>query len=151
MPDAAGPLCSLKMSPATVEHFGRPIRPRAFDREAIMVKPELTSRWRTTQLSVKLLNPKGSRDMADPDLLADGKRHGIVVTVSLLDRIRYGKLTAAAAVDFMARNVDKHANEMLAAGRTRAEVAAWVRAVSGKFISAFRLPSGLLCGCLGTP
>jgi len=130
MPDAAGPLCSLKMSPATVEHFGRPIRPRAFDREAIMVKPELTSRWRTTQLSVKLLNPKGSRDMADPDLIADGKRHGIVVTDYLLDRI---KLTAAVAVDVMARNVNKHANEMLANGRTGEDVAAWVRAVRSVF------------------
>ena len=76
--------------------------------------------------------------MADPALVADGKRHGIAVTDYLIERISYKKLTPAAAAAVMSANVEKHANELLAEGRTQADVAAWVRAVRSTFEERLR-------------
>ena len=52
--------------------------------------------------------------MAQTELIADGKRHGIAMTDYLLERIRDRRLMPAVVVDVIGANVHKHANEMLA-------------------------------------
>ena len=71
--------------------------------------------------------------MAQNELHADGKRYGIVIADYLLEPIRVSKLTPAVVVDFIGTNVHKHANEMLAEGRSKEDVAAWVQTVRHAF------------------
>ena len=67
--------------------------------------------------------------MAQTELIADGRRHAIAVTDYLLERIRDRRLTPAVVTDVIGANVHKHANEMLAEGRSREDVATWVQTV----------------------
>ena len=71
--------------------------------------------------------------MSPNDLHADGKRHGIAITDYLLERVRERKLTPAVVVDVIGANVHKLANEMLAEGRSKEDVAAWVQTVRHVF------------------
>jgi hypothetical protein len=67
--------------------------------------------------------------MAQTELIAGGKRHAIVVTDYLLERIRDKSLTPAVVVDVVGANVHKHATEMLEQGISREDVATWVETV----------------------
>jgi hypothetical protein len=49
----------------------------------------------------------------------------------VLERIRDRRLTPAAVTDVIGANVHKHANEMLADGISREDVAIWVQTVNG--------------------
>ena len=71
--------------------------------------------------------------MAQTELIADGKRHAIAVTDYLLERIRDRRLTPAVVTDVIGANVHKHANEMLADGISREDVATWVQTVRHVF------------------
>ena len=65
--------------------------------------------------------------MAQTELIADGKRHGIAITDYLLERIRDRRLMPAVVVDVIGATLHKHANEMLAEGISREDVATWVQ------------------------
>jgi hypothetical protein len=67
--------------------------------------------------------------MAQTELIADGKRHAIAVTDYLLEHIRDRRLIPAVVADVIGANVHKHANEMLAEGISREDVATWVETV----------------------
>ena len=67
--------------------------------------------------------------MAHTQLIADGKRHGIAITDYLLGRIRDRRLMPATVVDVIGATLRKHANEMLAEGISREDVATWVQTV----------------------
>jgi hypothetical protein len=67
--------------------------------------------------------------MAQTELIADGKRHGIAITDYLLERIRDRRLMPAVVVDVIGATLHKHANEMLAEGISREDVATWVQTV----------------------
>ena len=67
--------------------------------------------------------------MARTELIADGKRRGIAITDYLLERIRDRSLMPAVVADVIGATVHKHANEMLAEGRSREDVATWVQTV----------------------
>ena len=71
--------------------------------------------------------------MAQTELIADGKRHAIAVTDYLLERIRDRRLMPAVVTDVIGANVHKHANEMLADGVSREDVAIWVQTVRHVF------------------
>jgi hypothetical protein len=65
--------------------------------------------------------------MAQTELIADGKRHGIAMTDYVLERIRDKSLTPAVVVDVVGANVHKNAIEMLEEGISREDVATWVQ------------------------
>jgi hypothetical protein len=67
--------------------------------------------------------------MAQTELIADGKRHGLAMTDYLLERIRDRRLMPAVVADVIGATVHKHANEMLAEGIPREDVATWVQTV----------------------
>jgi hypothetical protein len=67
--------------------------------------------------------------MAQTELIADGKRHGIAITDYLLERIRDRRLMPAVVVDVIGATLNKLANEMLAEGISREDVATWVQTV----------------------
>jgi hypothetical protein len=67
--------------------------------------------------------------MAQTELIADGKRHGIAMTDYVRERIRDRKITPAVVADVIAANVHKHAKKMLAEGMPREDVATWVQTV----------------------
>jgi hypothetical protein len=67
--------------------------------------------------------------MAQTELIADGKRHGIAITDYLLERTRDRSLMPAGVVDVIGATVHKLAKEMLAEGISREDVATWVQTV----------------------
>jgi hypothetical protein len=67
--------------------------------------------------------------MAQTELIADGKRHGLAITDYLLERIRDRRLMPAVVIDVIGATVQKLANEMLAEGVSREDVATWVQTV----------------------
>ena len=67
--------------------------------------------------------------MAPTELIADGKRHGLAITDYLLERIRDRRLMPAVVIDVIGATVQKLANEMLAEGVSREDVATWVQTV----------------------
>jgi hypothetical protein len=71
--------------------------------------------------------------MAQTELIADGKRHGIAMTDYVRERVRDRKITPAVVADVLAANVHQHANEMLADGISREDVATWVQTVRHVF------------------
>jgi hypothetical protein len=71
--------------------------------------------------------------MAQTELIADGKRHGIAMTDYVRERIRDRKITPAVVADVLAANVHQHANEMLAQGTSREDVVTWVQTVRQVF------------------
>jgi hypothetical protein len=71
--------------------------------------------------------------MAQTELIADGKRHGIAITDYLLERTRDRSLMPAGVVDVIGATVHKLAKEMLAEGISREDVATWVQTVRHVF------------------
>jgi hypothetical protein len=96
------------------------------------------ARRREGQNGVSLATRRGSlspelahlgEHMAQTELIAHGKRHGLAMTDYLLERIRERRLMPAVVVDVIGATVNKHANEMLAEGIPREDVATWVQTV----------------------